>query len=840
MALIGFAGLANDIRSNRDDTSLLIRLLNDQTQQIKHLRDDNISAVQSLKHDLLITMQKYQNNTLQAHDASLRTLGDQLAKLARSSSALEQSDYILNSLYCGEVHSRELRVSPAASCTFDWAFDAWCSGHRWDCGCLCTESTNRTRDGKCIRHRKSVQPPCADGDSHRRHLLDWLEGDNNEPFIITGKPGSGKSTFMKFIASHERTRLSLTSWAGSNRILSASFYFWSSGSSPMQRSQEGLLRCLLYEILSQAPELIPIAVPKRWIAVAGPLRSNELWTRKDVLDAFSNIVVHGNPSNANFCFFIDGLDEFGGPDLEDGGSDLELVLLLKKLSSSPHIKLCLSSRPRNIFQSHLINDESRHITLHNHTAKDIERFVQSRIDHVRPLIHIDAPDLKQLQQLVAQKSSGVFLWVVLVVRELLDGMEPPFSMPEMRERLLLLPATLDDYFQRILNNIHQQYRRFTARILLMLAREGALGLETAYFIWLLDKGDVYSPQQQPHVLSENWQRDTCARLRKSCGDLLDIVTEDEHSYFWYTHRSVVDFLTLPEIESQLFLLAGWQEPEIHYAFCRDVVSTIDAGIATFNNGITDLDTFMKNAEKYESHSGKPCDDLIYQLDALLCSRPTPVLKDRHAMHWIEAYHISCFPEFAISEADALLFYATMYGLQLFFEQVMGSVTPQNLGITLNNFLRAQVLGCYHLCQAPSGVPLRAHTVAFLCGKGASPNSIVRMDLSHTADHKTTTLDWTIWELYLHERRFSYEHTYWKSARIPKDPCTVMEKLIESGANLECKIPEGCASVQQAIETRLQADYGGREDVHVLDEIRSRVKTVLLKRGFIWVEDSHSI
>ena len=203
-------------------------------------------------------------------------------------------------------------------------------------------------------------------------------------------------------------------------------------------------------------------------------------------------------------------EAIGGCDLEDGGSDLELVMQLKRLSSSHHVKLCLSSRPRNVFQTHLISDESRHITLHNHTSKDIERFVQSRIDHVQPPIHIDAPDLKQLQQLIAIRSSGVFLWVVLVVRELLDGMEPPFSMPEVRERLLLLPETQDEYFQRILDKVYQQYRRFTARILLMLAREGVVFLDTAYFVWLLDKEDVYSHQQQPYVPSQSWQRDTCS------------------------------------------------------------------------------------------------------------------------------------------------------------------------------------------------------------------------------------------------------------------------------------------------------------------------------------------
>jgi hypothetical protein len=292
---------------------------------------------------------------------------------------------------------------------------------------------------------------------------------------------------MKFIAGHKKTQQALARWTANNKCIVAGFYFWSSGS-PMQRSQEGLLRCLLYQILSQAPEMIHIAAPRKWQA-DDRLRTTEPWTRREISNAFSN-VVNSTPLSIKFCFFIDGLDEFGGTDQEDGGSDLELVSQLKKLASSPHVKLCLSSRPRNIFQLHLISDESRHIILHNHTRRDIEQFVQSRIACVRQLVTIDASDLKRLQHMIAERSSGVFLWVVLVVRELLDGLAPPFSMPEMEERLLSLPEILEDYFRRILDKVHPQHRRFTARLLLLSIIEvgvHGLALETAFFFGSLTK-----------------------------------------------------------------------------------------------------------------------------------------------------------------------------------------------------------------------------------------------------------------------------------------------------------------------------------------------------------------
>jgi hypothetical protein len=850
--LIILTAPANKSLPIRDDTSLLIRLVNDQTQQSKHIYDDNISAVRSLKNDLLTTMQQHRDSAQQSHDKILRTIGDQLAQLAQRSTALEKSERILKSLYCEEVHSREHQVSDAVDRTFDWAFTYSCSGHRFDCGCSCTDSQNKTLDLKCLRHHRSLVPSCTDTDSHQQHLLRWLKHHTNEPFVITGKPGSGKSTFMKIIGSHEQTRLALASWAGDNKLIMASFYFWSSGS-PMQRSQEGLLRCLLYRILSQAPELIPNAVPGRWQAATDRLGTNAPWTRRDIADAFSS-VINGNQLNVNLCFFIDGLDEYGGSDLGSGESDLDLVSQLKKLASSPHVKLCLSSRPRNVFQKHLISSESCHLILHIHTANDIKRFVQSRIESVQQLIDIDDSDLKKLQNLIAERSNGVFLWVVLVVWELLDGLEPPFSLLEMEERLLRLPEALDDYFQRILNKVHQHYRRFTARLLLMSSEPYGLELGSAYFLWLLDKEDVcchnttVTQQQQPYALPQSWKTDICLRVRKCCGDLLGTITEVASPYITHTHRSVADFLKLPEVRSQLLTYAGWQVSDIHLTFCRTYVSGIEHTVIT-NWEIpamarSEFYGFMSHASKYELCSGKACPDLIHKLDSVFCSRLPGSETDDPSCHWTRLFLNVRFPNMVISDAHALLLCATIHGLFLFVDQTLKLLEPQAAVAALNCLLRALVLGCFHPHLRISGMPHMSAAVAFLCGKGANPNDIVRTPVSCTADHKTATLTWTIWELYLRQgpcKPVHELHVYEnrgtdgdnRGAKGDNKYC-VMERLIEGGADLECRMPVGCTSLQQVIERRLEKDYPGRKRQKYPERLK-RVKTVLLNRGYIWVE-----
>jgi hypothetical protein len=77
-------------------------------------------------------------------------------------------------------------------------------------------------------------------------VAEWLKSGDGA-FWITGKAGSGKSTIMKFIADHPETVRLAAEFASPKRAFIAAHYFWSPGM-PMQRSIQGLLQSLLYDI----------------------------------------------------------------------------------------------------------------------------------------------------------------------------------------------------------------------------------------------------------------------------------------------------------------------------------------------------------------------------------------------------------------------------------------------------------------------------------------------------------------------------------------------------------------------------------------------------------------
>ncbi|KAL9035737.1 MAG: hypothetical protein Q9180_004696, partial [Flavoplaca navasiana] len=68
------------------------------------------------------------------------------------------------------------------------------------------------------------------------NFKNWLEGDSNDPYWLSGKPGSGKSTLMKYISTEFRSYCqshdTLSTWT---EAVTCSFFFWNLGSS-LQKS----------------------------------------------------------------------------------------------------------------------------------------------------------------------------------------------------------------------------------------------------------------------------------------------------------------------------------------------------------------------------------------------------------------------------------------------------------------------------------------------------------------------------------------------------------------------------------------------------------------------------
>ena len=315
-------------------------------------------------------------------------------------------------------------------------------------------------------------------DSEKSTFKTWLSSESGA-FWISGKAGSGKSTLMKFLCDHPETEKILQEWARSQNktLVTASFYFWNSGL-PMQRKQEGLLQSLLFQTLRKCPQLIPNILPQRWAGDEYYHRHPDPWTRKELIQALTAMLIQDkNKVSTRFCFFIDGLDEYEG-------DHRELIAVLKSFQESGIVKLCISSRPWTEFKDVYGAQRDRFLVLQDLTRGDMERFVRGMLENDERFIQL-AKREKRAQEFMLEivgKAEGVFLWVFLVVRSLLRGLDKHDSISMLEQRLERLPSDLETYFQHILDSIEDVYHDHAARMFQLATRAEDLPLMAFWYL----------------------------------------------------------------------------------------------------------------------------------------------------------------------------------------------------------------------------------------------------------------------------------------------------------------------------------------------------------------------
>jgi hypothetical protein len=324
--------------------------------------------------------------------------------------------------------------------------------------CLWYRTIDDRRNNVTDAHYKTLQwalhPPTPEVEWD--DLSEWLRA-GSDIYWVSGKAGSGKSTLMKYLYQHADTRSLLEAWADHRRLITANFFFWYLGT-PEQKTHEGLSRGLLYHVLNADPSLIPILLPNMWReAHRADKATLDLPSESEMRTAFSTL--SNEITTERFCFFIDGLDEYSGDHLNG-------IAFLKSLVSSGNIKAIVSSRPISSCFQALSNQKT--LQLQDLTREDIKTYVDDIIGihpHTQDLVAIDPEGVNGILEDLVNKASGVFLWVVLACRSLLEGFAA-FDYPdELQRRVNELPPELESLFKHMLDRIEPRYQRQAAKLL---------------------------------------------------------------------------------------------------------------------------------------------------------------------------------------------------------------------------------------------------------------------------------------------------------------------------------------------------------------------------------------
>ncbi|OAA49691.1 NACHT nucleoside triphosphatase [Cordyceps fumosorosea ARSEF 2679] len=396
------------------------------------------------------------------------------------------------------------------------------------------------------RSQNEDEPPPPSSSSSSSSLFSpnlslhtWLERGHGI-FWVSGKPGAGKSTLVKFIADHERTRTALARWSAPKQAAVVSHYFWCAGT-PMQRSHAGLLQTLLFEMLRQLPDDIEHLLPERWGSSGGT------WSIPELYRAIYDIVGRDDLP-VRFCFFVDGLDEF------DGDHEA-LCRELLALARSENVKLCLSSRPWSVFEEAFGANKMGHLRLHDVTKNDIVDFVLDHFaQHPETTMHLKPSDVQTIALEISQRSQGVFLWVSLATKSLLEALTQDHSPSDLLDRLREYPPELDDLFTYNLDAVPTSDQATMATSLLITeAAEKPLHVGIYHF-HAMERADpdyvlALSPEPPGRLEYRRQLAHAAQQLRGVCRGLLAV--DPKTSVVSCIHRTVRDYLDQPATKAML-------------------------------------------------------------------------------------------------------------------------------------------------------------------------------------------------------------------------------------------------------------------------------------------------
>ncbi|KAI4115486.1 MAG: hypothetical protein LQ345_003915, partial [Seirophora villosa] len=401
------------------------------------------------------------------------------------------------------------------------------------------ESLNSQEARERLEEVKQAHPATFEWlfDPKQVPFLEWLQaGDElgRRPFWIQGKPGSGKSTLMKFALKNPQTLQALTG-SRSEHWTFSSFFFHDRGSQA-QKNLLAMLQELLHSILLQNTSFVQSALPYYNVLRDEQRTRHPRWPltqlKNTIQAVFKNSLVR-----ANLCLFLDALDEHAGENEELVGMIWNWITATDEKPASIRIKICLASRPWEIFKKNF--GQCPQFAIHEHTRGDIEAYTTQRIRNAMYTSELSLAAANLIGQIV-RDASGVFIWVRLVLdrvaQEIIDG--TPFSI--LQEIVSQLPMELGELYRLTVKRIQSRYHP-EAWIMFQTVLCSLKPLLLENLITVVESNLPLVQHDPSNFSEEHPMEEQGRRLNSRSGGLLEILPRSNHVQF--IHQTVKDSLT---------------------------------------------------------------------------------------------------------------------------------------------------------------------------------------------------------------------------------------------------------------------------------------------------------
>ena len=409
-------------------------------------------------------------------------------------------------------------------------------------------------------------------------FVKWLKSDV-PIYWITGLPGSGKSTLMKYLYENPQTQSYIST---NGRTVTMIGYFFHELGTSRETSFNSLLATIL-EALSASFSTPASLVVTYFVELKKKMKNGAgelLWDERHLKKALELIGQSG--VSGTVLLFVDGLDECSGDHRQ------QLQFLVPWIQSTQGerltVRLCLSSRPLPEIELRL--SAFPQCRIHEWTANDISAYVQDKLGHAGKLLalsdqmarkHHKGTIVDYLTDTVINKAQGVFLWVELVVNNLIVGIEEGSSDAELKDCLDSLPPELEALYAHILEQIPMDYLD-DAMIYFKLALERHhLGL-LDFHLATRDPEEALAREKQAsyenHLIVQHACTRAEARIKSRCRGLLQVKQrEKDKTASQYTPSAMKDI-------SPLVSVIGKNVGFLHLSVRDYIASRVFAGFAT--------------------------------------------------------------------------------------------------------------------------------------------------------------------------------------------------------------------------------------------------------------------
>ncbi|OPB44877.1 hypothetical protein A0O28_0090150 [Trichoderma guizhouense] len=379
-----------------------------------------------------------------------------------------------------------------------------------------------------------------------RGWYDRIEHDNGLLWV-KGNPGTGKSTLMKHILEHCQTK--------EDYVIAA--YFFNARGTELEQTPLGMLRSLLFQLLEHEPSyydaLLPIFRKKQEDHGMGGWE----WREPELKSFFLSEIP--KCQSRPLLLIIDALDECSEHDVQNVAKFLQ-DLSNNAVDAGLTLNICLSSRHYpfirfNEYQELILEKEKQH-------DEDIVKYISTNL----------AIKDETIEEAIREKSSGIFLWVVLVTRILNKAYEDG-KTEAMKQKLNETPAELGEVFETILNTNNSDKDETILILQCVLFAKRLLTPEEIYFAIIAgtnsqalsrwdssqvtpdiirrrirssSKGLVEirrSKKETPLLDHKSFIDAQCRKIRlQRQGQVFTVTSEGEKETVQFIHRSVYDFL----------------------------------------------------------------------------------------------------------------------------------------------------------------------------------------------------------------------------------------------------------------------------------------------------------